>query len=153
MASHGGARNRSGPPADPNSARSEQRGLSYQALPNEGYQGEIPEFPQGNADETILAYWNWAWRTPQAAAWIHEPYLMQSVARWARLSALCESADARASDFAQVNTLEGNLGLNHAGMRFNGWSVAKPQISPDQSDSKQSSVEGDAQPERRMRAV
>jgi hypothetical protein len=41
----GGARNRSGPQADPKSLRSAERGISLTALPSEGYQGDAPEFP------------------------------------------------------------------------------------------------------------
>ena len=41
----GGARNRSGPQANPQSLRSGQRGLVLSSLPNEGYDGDVPEFP------------------------------------------------------------------------------------------------------------
>ena len=41
----GGARNRSGPQADPSSGRSDRRGLKFTALPASGYDGEVPEWP------------------------------------------------------------------------------------------------------------
>ena len=89
----GGARNRSGPTADPNSGRSDARGYSLTALPAEGYDGPAPEFPlmsrrvmrwvhedksryQVVDEETTevvtnreLELWEWAWSTPQACAW------------------------------------------------------------------------------------
>src|SRR5690606_36045464 len=41
----GGARNRSGPAANPNSGRSDRRGYKLTALPAEGYDGPVPDFP------------------------------------------------------------------------------------------------------------
>ncbi len=95
----GGARNRSGPQADPSSARSDRRGVSLSALPSEGYRGEVPGFPllrrnvmrweygekgskfqvvDEDATELIAEreaeLWAWAWTTPQAVAWAREPW-------------------------------------------------------------------------------
>ena len=65
----GGARNRAGPQANPDSGRSDRRGYSLTALPAEGYAGEIPDFPLPDASERELEVWAEAWRTPQACAW------------------------------------------------------------------------------------
>src|SRR5881394_2153324 len=89
----GGARNRSGPRADPTSGRSDRRGYSLTALPAQGYDGPVPEFPlprrsvyywsvedkqrvrcfdveaTAHVRERELELWEWAWRTPQACAW------------------------------------------------------------------------------------
>src|SRR4051812_10259646 len=99
----GGARNRSGPQPDENSGRSERRGLNLNALPSEGYDGPMPTFPlpralvwwvfwegkgqnrkvDTEATETRRdrerELWEWAWRTPQACAWIREPWRWQAV--------------------------------------------------------------------------
>jgi hypothetical protein len=96
----GGARNRSGPPPDETSARSDARGYTLTALPSEGYDGEIPEWPlaaQPNAAE--LSAWEWAWRTPQACAWStkSESWRRPFVAQWARLHVRCSEPDAPAT--------------------------------------------------------
>ena len=41
----GGARNRSGPQPDPNSARSDRRGIKLTSLPATGYDGQVPDWP------------------------------------------------------------------------------------------------------------
>ena len=70
----GGARNRSGPQPDPMSGRSDARGLKFDQLPAEGYDGEVPEFGLPGATPRELAVWEKLWRTPQAAAWAREPW-------------------------------------------------------------------------------
>jgi hypothetical protein len=148
----GGARNRSGPQADPNSLRSAQRGLILTALPSEGYRGEIPEFPlppavvvhviwEGKAQvrefdegETALRrereaqLWEWAWRTPQACAWAREPWRWQSVAMWVRTMGVCESADALAADKNSLHRFADQIGLTPAGLRENGWAISKDEL-------------------------
>ena len=51
-------------------------------LPAAGYTGEIPDCPYDLA-AAGTAWWNWAWRTPQAAAW--DPGSLYSLARRAQL--------------------------------------------------------------------
>src|SRR5690606_33600539 len=75
----GGARNRSGPPLDPNSGRSERRGVKLTALPNEGYRGEVPEFPIPGASDRVLEIWASLWERPQAAAWALQPWRWDAV--------------------------------------------------------------------------
>lgn len=151
----GGARNRSGPPPDPRSGRSDRRGFSLSALPNEGYQGEIPayplpkipvyyeyfenkrkvrEFDEGATEarwERETDLWSWAWRTPQAAAWIREPWRWQAVAMWVRTSALCESSDATAADKNALHRFADQIGLTPAGLKENGWAIAAAEIEPE----------------------
>lgn len=151
----GGARNRSGPQKDPSSGRSDRAGFSLTALPNGGYDGEVPEFPlppavviyeyfvQGEgkireADEGETAsrrdreadLWAWAWRTPQAAAWAREPWRWQTVAMWVRTSAICESPDATAADKNALHRFADQIGLTPAGLRENGWAIAAAEIEP-----------------------
>lgn len=151
----GGARNRSGPPPDPNSGRSDRRGLSLTALPNEGFGGEVPDFPLSPA-VVIYEYfdedkrkvretdegatearrdreaelWEWAWRTPQAAAWDQEPWRWQTVAMWVRTMAICESPDATAADKNALHRFADQIGLTPAGLRENGWAIAAADIRP-----------------------
>src|SRR5690625_4227594 len=91
LVSHGGARNRSGPAPVPGSAWSEARGLVFQALPNEGFRGEVPVFPLGPGPEGVagreLEVWGEVWGTPQAAAWALESWRWPVVAEYCRLKA------------------------------------------------------------------
>lgn len=149
----GGARNRSGPPPDETSGRSERRGLSFDALPAGGYDGRAPTFPfpavpvhdiwfedkvrrkvfDEEATEVRhdreLELWAWAWRTPQAAAWALEPWRWHSVAMWVRTSVICEGADATAADKNSLHRFADQVGLTPAGLKENGWRIAGDELS------------------------
>ncbi|GIG27175.1 hypothetical protein [Cellulomonas denverensis] len=153
----GGARNRSGPQADPKSGRSDRRGFSLTALPNEGYRGEAPDFPlppavvifeyfedkqkvrevdQGASEsrrEREAELWEWAWRTPQAAAWARESWRWQTVAMWVRTSAICESPEATAADKNALHRFADQIGMTPAGLKENGWAIAAAEIEPQES--------------------
>jgi len=150
----GGARNRSGPPADEMSGRSARRGLDLSALPNEGYRGEVPRFPlsrrvvyrwevEGKVRRQVADHeatdaaadreaelWEWAWRTPQAAAWARESWRWQTVAMWVRTFVICESSEATAADKGTVHRFADQIGLTPAGLKENGWKIAAAQIEP-----------------------
>lgn len=160
----GGARNRSGPQPDPRSTRSEQRGLSLHALPNEGYRGEVPPWPlpawldtppaeddswKAARDAREEDLWWWAWRTPQAAAWAREPWRWQAVAMWVRTSAICESAQATAADKNALHRFADQIGLTPAGLRENAWAIAAAEIEP-AAEERPAIAEP---PKRRLRAV
>lgn len=131
--SRGGARNRSGPPADPNSGRSDRRGLSFTALPSEGYQGEAPEFPLPPAELTgtrELEIWDEAWTTPQAEAWSREAWRWPILAEYCRLKATVElSPAATAALVSQLHRYRDQLGLTPAGLKENGWQIAADAVS------------------------
>lgn len=129
----GGARNRAGRPADPNSGRSDRRGLSFNALPNEGYQGEVPDFPKPVQDQRVVDLWNEAWSTPQAAAWAMEPWRWPIVAEYCNIAFLVE-VEASAALIAQLHRYRDQLGLTPAGMRDNGWAIAHSKFSPAEVD-------------------
>lgn len=132
----GGARNRSGPAPDPNSGRSDRRGLSLTALPNEGYRGEVPAWPLGSiADDELGAsdrerdVWAEAWATPQAAAWAVESWRWPIVAEYCRLKAVVESSPAASAALvAQLHRYRDQIGLTPAGLKENGWQIATAQI-------------------------
>ena len=131
--SHGGARNRSGPPADPNSARSERRSYSLTALPREGYQGNVPDWPllphnMPEFHERELDVWAESWRTPQACAWSMESWRWTILAEYCRLKTDIENS-ANASLIGQLHRYRDQLGLTPAGMRDNGWKIAAPESS------------------------
>lgn len=149
----GGARNRSGPQPDPKSLTSARRGISLTALPAEGYRGGIPPFPLPKVNvydvyfedkkrvkefdheatearyDRELELWEWAWRTPQAAAWEPEPWRWQAVALWVRTSAVCESGDATAADKNSLHRFADQIGLTPAGLKENGWRIAADQVA------------------------
>lgn len=171
----GGARNRSGPPPQEGSGRSERKGYVLTALPAGGYDGPVPEWPlprrvikvweyedkaryqvvdQAETDRVAareLALWGWAWRTPQACAWSlpSEAWRAQTVARWVRQAVLCESADSTAADHGQLHRYADQIGMTTAGLREMGWKVAVDEVALQRSTPAESVVKR----ERRLRAV
>ena len=147
----GGARNRSGPPPNPNSGRSDRRGLSFTALPAAGWDGDVPRWPLPSrrvyimvekvpvydADLTQMVadrereLWEWAWRTPQACAWAQpsESWRLHTVAMWVRTFVICEGSDATAADKGSLHRFADQIGLTPAGLRENGWSIAKDEVA------------------------
>jgi hypothetical protein len=174
----GGSRARSGPSADMASGRSEARGLRYEALPAQGFEGDIPEFPLPRLEVTSTYFdegqkrtevdsgasaerfsrenelWCWAWRTPQAAAWDLEPWRWQSVADWVRMKAHCETSDASAADRTGLLRLQEQIGLTPSGLKLNGWAIARDEVAPRRADKESESDEPPTgKRERRLRAV
>ena len=147
----GGARNRSGPPVDPRSGRSDGRGLSFQALPREGFTGEIPDFPLPQASDREVELWGKVWRTPQAAAWFAEPWRWYTVAHWVRVSVRVEDPEAPAALLGHVHRFADQIGLTPAGMKENGWALAADEVQA-KRDDKPAATSQDA-PKRRLRAV
>ena len=150
----GGARINSGPPPDPRSGRSERRGIQFTALPADGYDGPVPRWPlpkrtvwlvevvdkvrfkslDEGATEAVqdreLALWEWAWRTPQAWAWAQpsESWRLHSIAMWVRTFVLCESSEATAADKNSLHRFADDIGMSPAGLRANGWAIAKDEV-------------------------
>ena len=149
----GGARNRSGPQANPASLRSAERGIVLTALPSEGYSGVVPEFPLPrrsvyrwetedkrryqvfDAEATAevadreLALWARAWTYPQACAWAKEPWRWHTVAMWVRTFVVCEGSDATAADKGSLHRFADQIGLTPAGLKENGWAVARNEVA------------------------
>ena len=131
----GGSRNRSGPRPDEGSARSEARGYKLDALPAEGYSGEVPDFPLPHATSRELEVWAWTWTLPQACAWSlpAETWRHQTVALWVRTKVRCEEPDAPSSLIAQLHRLADQIGMTTAGLSEMGWKIAsddKPTAAP-----------------------
>jgi len=94
--------------------------------------------------------WEWAWRTPQAAAWAREPWRWLTVANWVRTQVIIESDEATAADKGAIHRFADQIGMTPAGLRENGWAIAAAKIEPPAKG------EGDtpaAAPKRRLRAV
>lgn len=180
----GGFRARSGPTPDPSSGRSVARGLDFSALPSEGYTDEIPEFPLEpivlfaehfdngrkirEADEEASAdfhsregmVWVEAWRSPQGAAWARESWRWPVIAEYCRLKVAVElDPSANASLVGQLHRYREQIGLTPAGLRLNGWQIARDEVSGRRAERAEagSSTEGSGAPlsarERRLKAV
>ena len=147
----GGARNRSGPLADPNSGRSERRKYTLSALPREGRPGRAPAFPlpirrfrivvDGELVEDKkptrefrdreLAVWREYWRTPQACAWESSQWMWETIGEFCRLKTVVELApDSNAALVAQLHRYRDQIGLTPAGLRDNGWKIAEDPQGP-----------------------
>src|SRR5690606_24421934 len=122
----GGARNRSGPKADPNSGRSDRRGFKLTALPAGGYDGEVPEFPLPAASARELVVGEQAWRTPQACAWSMPSvsWRTSTVALWVGTKVRCEDPEAPASLLGQLHRFADQIGMTTAGLAEMGWVIA-----------------------------
>lgn len=132
----GGARNRSGPPADPNSGRSDRRGYALSDLPARGYDGPVPDFPLPNPSERELVVWEQAWRTPQACAWSvpSEAWRATFVADWVRVKVRTEAVDAPAGLFAARMRLEDRIGFSTAGLAEMGWKIKADEVAQRAAD-------------------
>jgi hypothetical protein len=151
MASGGHAR--SGPPPNPKSGRSDRRGITVTALPSEGFKGEAPDLTKylPEASDRHEAIWAEVWTTPQACAWMLEPWRWPLVADFVKWSARSESSDAPAAVGALVRQLRDDCGLSKAGMAREGWAIA-----PDELGAKAASkepVEPTVKQPRRLRAA
>lgn len=174
----GGARNRSGPSADPSSGRSDARGFKLTALPSEGYRGEVPDFPlpeivrhnevfvegkkqrevDGGASAVFrdreVAIWESLWRTPQACAWSIASWRWETVAEFCRLKAVVElEPDANAALVAQMHRYRDQIGLTPAGLKENGWAIAVDQTAARREEKRAESATSKEPPKRRLRAV
>lgn len=123
----GGSRNRSGPPKQEGSGRSDAAGYTLTALPAEGFHGDVPDWPLAvQPSSAELAAWEWAWSTPQACAWSlpSESWRVPFVAQWARLHVRCSEPDAPGNLFSSLFRLEDRIGFSTAGLAEMGWKVA-----------------------------
>ena len=148
----GGARNRSGPQADPSSARSDRRGFTLTELPSSGFDGKPPVFPLPKREifkkvesdgattwefdaartkavaEREGELWAWAWSLPQACAWSTQSWRWMNVADLVRLQVRGEAHDAPVNIATVVRQLRADLGLTPAGLKENGWAIAADEV-------------------------
>lgn len=122
-----GGHARSGPAKTEGSRTSERAGFSLTALSPAGFDGEAPDFPLPDALSRELEVWSQAWSTPQACAWINEPWRWRSVAMWVRWSVRMEADDASAALGNVVMRYADDIGMTAAGLKLNGWKIAEPK--------------------------
>lgn len=128
----GGPRNRSGPKPDPNSLNAQRR-APLRVLPTEPIDQPAPAIPIPDPTPREVALWELAWASPQAWAWIDEPWRWQTVALWVRRTALAESSEANASDINAVIRLADQIGMTPAGLKENGWAIGSAPKAPSQA--------------------
>jgi hypothetical protein len=133
---------------DPNSGRSDSRGLTFVRLPSEGHVGEVPEFPLPDQSVREDKVWQLVWTYPQAEAWSREPWRWLTVAMYVRTLVVCETHDATAADKASLHRFADQIGLTPAGMRENGWIVSSDEVGQRRDERPAQSKR-----ERRLRAV
>ena len=147
----GGARNRSGPPPQEGSGRSDAKGYSLTALPS-SFDGPIPEFPLPDPSSREVELWELKWRGPHGAAWSmpSESWRWWHVALWVRTAVRCEAPDAPAALISNLHRLSDQAGLTTAGLAEMGWKVAV-----DETAGKRAERESAPTPkrERRLRPV
>lgn len=133
----GGARNRSGPQKDEHSLRGADR-AGLRVLPTEPFNQEHPTFPLPGSLAREVQLWNETWKSPQAWAWIGDPWRWHTIAMWVRRAVAAESEEAKATDVQAMIRLADQIGLTPAGLKENGWTIgsaSKPAAVPDgQSD-------------------
>lgn len=169
----GGARVRSGPQKDPNSARSEASGISLTALPSEGYRGRAPAFPlprisrgvtaDGKANQALtksfrareIAIWRQVWKTPQAAAWSLDSWRWPTVAEFCRIKAAVElDPDSNAALLSRLREYRNEIGLSPDGLKANGWAIATDEVAAKAEKKRAAEKPAETkQPTRRLRSV
>lgn len=115
-----------GPLPKPDRRRANAPTFPTTRLPVSGFRGKIPAVPRNvKLKDAGKAWWKWAWRTPQAAAW--NAGHVWNVARRAQLEDVwAAQVDAGAATAALANamqTLENRLGLTPKGMLELRWEI------------------------------
>lgn len=105
-----------GPPPKPDARRRNAPTIATTALPPEGRQGPAPDCPY-ELGKKGREWWEWAWHTPQAAAW--DPGALYVVARRAQL----EDSTAIPAPTAQMLQLDDRLGLTPKAMVAMRWRI------------------------------
>jgi hypothetical protein len=129
----GGIRRGAGRPIDPNSMRSQIKGLAgkedFVTLPAEGRTDPEPEWPLaiGTADEMTL--WAKLWQKPQALMWEIQG-LDYAVAMYVRTFFEAVEPGAVAGLKTAALRMEGELGLSLPGMKTLGWQIAVSDDEP-----------------------
>lgn len=148
----GGARNRSGPPADPNALRRERADdKGWTTLPVEGFAGEVPEFPlpaisvydiywedkrrvkEFDSDATAALHeretdlWETLWAKPQAFMW-KKLGLEYEVAAYVRGYVESTSAESNSGLKTAVLRMAAEIGLSLPGMASLRWKFSEDQL-------------------------
>ncbi|MDZ4322339.1 MAG: hypothetical protein U1A07_26530, partial [Phenylobacterium sp.] len=100
--------------------------------------------------------WVEAWRTPQGAAWAVESWRWPIVAEYVRLKVTVElDPGSNAALVGQLHRYREQIGLTPAGLRLNGWQVARDEVGSrrDKDPTPKASGRQLSARERRLKAV
>ena len=155
----GGARARSGPPADPNALRRDRKDdREWVSLPAEGFAGEVPVFPlpripvynvyfadkervkEFDSDateerwESETGLWAELWAKPQAFMW-DQLGLKFQVAAYVRAYLESVGPDSNAGLKTAALRMEAELGLSTVGMGQLRWKFSADEVGAAREDS------------------
>lgn len=151
----GGARARSGPPADPMSGASERRkgrGDGWTDLPA-SYSGKRPTFPLDGRSVAETKLWAALWKKPQAAMWARLGLTWQ-VAHYCRTYIAATEPGAPASLTTAVLRQEDTLGISTVGLAALRWRIVVDETAAARSTATSATTsEAPAAPVRRLRAA
>lgn len=131
----GGARARSGPPADPNALRRDRKDdKAWVDLPVSPVE-DVPDFPLADASVTEMGLWAELWQKPQGHMW-SALGLKWQVAAYVR--AFVESVQEKASAGLKTAVLrmEAELGLSTVGMGQLRWTIATDEVAEQRDEVK-----------------
>lgn len=112
----GGARTRSGPPADPNALRRARKDdAGWTTLPAEGRTDPTPDWPLTNLTGREAEVWEQFWRKPQALIWERDDQI-EYVALFVRQFIEAEDAKASAENRKTVRMMFADLYLTSDAM-------------------------------------
>lgn len=124
----GGIRRGAGRPTDPNSMRSQIKGLAgkqdWVTLPAAGREGETPVWPLEMVKPVELDLWAKLWVKPQALMWEHAG-LEFTVAHYVRTFFEAAEPGATAGVKSAAIRLEAELGISLPGMKMLGWQIGE----------------------------
>jgi hypothetical protein len=123
----GGARARSGPPADPNALRRHRASdAEWTTLPAEGWTTPAPTWPLSQQTPAELALWTRLWALPQALEW-ERCHQEDEVALYCRRFIEAEEPGSAVNLSTLVRQMRDSLGLTTPGLRANRWLIGAPE--------------------------
>jgi len=121
----GGARARSGPPADPTALRRDRKDdAGWVVLPAAGFAGSVPDFPLPAALDAEVDLWEKLWRKPQGEMWSQHG-LEFEVAAYVRAFIESVQPEATAGLKTAVLRMAAEIGLSLPGMHGLRWKIAE----------------------------
>lgn len=146
-----GGHARSGPAADPRSARSERRGEIWTDLPAKR-SGRVPTWPLELKTAPENKLWRKLWAKPQAVMWERQGLEWQ-VANYVRSFLEATEHGAPASLKTAVLRMEDTLGLSTVGLAALRWRITADEVAAARTAAAPAPVDDRPAPVRRLRAA
>lgn len=150
----GGARARSGPPADPTSGRSESGRNAKDGWIDLGPRpkgSRTPTWPLDLKTKPEQALWTKLWKKPQAAQWAKLGLEFQ-VAAYVRVYLEATDLGASGSLKTVVLRMEDTLGLSPAGLAALRWRIKHDEVAEKRDEQAPAEATDRPRPVRRLRA-